>query len=149
MEIVSPVLTEALRLWETVRGVRGMPARSDFDPAEIPRSLLPHILLIDLDGEDDALRFRWRLIGTHVTTMLGRDMTGSWFDEIYDEATLEALTTGPRWAVANRRPVRTVGQAPVDERSFLRSENLHMPLSEDDQRVGKILVASDLRSITR
>lgn len=148
MEIVSPILSRALQHWESIRGERGMPARSQFDPAKIPRPLLPHILLIDLEGDEDARRFRWRLIGTHVTTMLGRDMTGRWFDEIYDEITLEALTTGPKWAIAHRRPVRTVGQAPVDERNFLRSENLHMPLSDDDRRVDKILVASDLRSIS-
>ncbi|ANK79640.1 MAG: hypothetical protein TEF_01650 [Rhizobiales bacterium NRL2] len=148
LAVVSPVLAEALRLWEALRGPRQMPARRDFDPAETPRALLPHILLIDVDaGEGAESRFRWRLIGTHVTTMLGRDMTGRWFDEIYDAGTLTSITTGPRWVLANRRPVRTVGQAPVDERSYLRSENLHMPLSDDGRRVDKILVATDLRSI--
>jgi len=52
-----------------------MPSRRDVDPLAIPGYLLAHLELIDVFHHPE-LRFRWRLIGTHVTTAVGRDQRG-------------------------------------------------------------------------
>lgn len=142
LHIGSPVLRLGLQAWIDARGHKELPARRDLDPLRMPRELLPHILLIDLEAGPPE-RFRWRLVGTHITRVVGRDATGQYWDEIYEEPVLRALSTGPRWAVENRRPVRSLGTAPIDERSFLKSENLDMPLSSDGDTIDMIMVVTD------
>lgn len=57
-----------------------LPGRRHIDPLEIP-SLLPYVMLIDVDSRNSGLRFRFRLIGTAFVKALGKEMTGQWFDE--------------------------------------------------------------------
>lgn len=140
--IESPVVRLGLEVWRDACRGRPLPARRDLDPLRMPRALLPHILLIDLET-GPPLRFRWRLIGTHITQIVGRDATGQYWHEIYEEDVLSALSAGPRWAVENRQPVRTLGTAPIDDRSYLKSENLDLPLSSNGETVDMIMVVTD------
>lgn len=137
----SQILKDILAAWNAARGDRRMPARRDIDPVDLPAVLLPHLLLIDVEHEP-ARRFRWRLIGTAITARLGRDMTGQYWNDIYEPEVEAALATGPLWAIENRAPVRTVGIAPIEEKRHLISENLDMPLSDDGVTVNMILAAS-------
>lgn len=138
----SPIIKTALAAWEKARGGRAMPSRSDIDPLQLPATLLPHILLIDVEYEP-RLRFRWRLIGTYITNILGRDSTGKYWDELYDEGVLTSLISGPNWVLQHQQPLRTTGAAPVSDKEFLHSENVEMPLSNDGKTVDVIMVASD------
>jgi hypothetical protein len=137
----SPVLVDLLRIWNDARGRREMPSRRDLDPVRLPKHLLPHILLIDIERSPE-LRFRWRLIGTHVTSVVGRDSTGRYWDELYDNTTMAAISTGPSWVLRHRRPVRSIGVAPVKDKDFIRSENLDLPLSSNGTDIDMILVGS-------
>jgi hypothetical protein len=71
---------EALhRYWRDIRPAQSlMPGRQHLDPAAIP-ALLPTIRLYDVHR--DPWRFRYRLVGTELVRVLGRDPTGSWFDD--------------------------------------------------------------------
>lgn len=108
----------------------------------MPAELLPHMLLIDVAYEE-TIRFRWRLIGTYITDTIGRDSTGKWWDELYAPEVLDAIASGPRWAIEHRRPIRSLGTAPLPDRAFLRSENIDMPLSSDGERIDMVMVISD------
>lgn len=138
----SPVIKAALAAWMEAKGERAMPSRQDIDPVRLPSMLLPHILLIDVEHEP-RLRFRWRLIGTHITNTLGRDSTGKYWDELYDDKVLAAITTGPNWVLQQRRPVRSTGKAPVSNKEFLHWEGVEMPLSSDGKTIDVIMAASD------
>jgi hypothetical protein len=82
-----------------VRGSRSRPERADIDPADIPRLVLPHVVMLDVVAEND---FRYRLIGTGITKALGRDLTGksvtsTWYGESYrqlSDAYGQVATTG-------------------------------------------------------
>jgi hypothetical protein len=137
----NTVLTDLLRIWNEARGDRVMPSRRDLDPVSLPKYLLPHILLIDIERSPE-LRFRWRLIGTYITSVVGRDSTGRYWDELYDDATMAAISTGPNWVLRHRRPVRSIGVAPVKDKDFIRSENLDLPLSSNGTDIDTILVGS-------
>ena len=141
-EIRSDALRKGLDAWQAARGQKEMPARRDLDPAGLPRSLLRHLLLIDVE-RTPHFRMRWRLIGTHVTSVMGRDSTGKYWDELYPPEVMQILMTGPMAAMETRRPVRTLGSAPSEERGFLQSENLDLPLSADGETVDMIMVVSD------
>lgn len=131
--------------WQARRGGRAMPARRDIDPVDIPL-LLPHVVLFDV--EPAPIRYRVRLIGTHLTEMLGRDDTGCYLDEAYAPAAyarMEAALLGP---VTRGTPSHS--RAPVyfdSRRDYLDYEAVHLPLSGDGARVDMIL--SGIRFLPR
>jgi len=62
---------ELYRYWDSARGERATPTRSDLDPIDIVH-LLPFIGLIERRKEG----YFWRLIGTAIVDHFGRDLTG-------------------------------------------------------------------------
>ena len=77
-----------------------------------------------------------------MTTVLGRDNTGKWFDDIYDDTTLAGFTAGMEFPVRLRRPVRLTGAASATGRSQLGFEALTLPLSADGVVVNMVLVGA-------
>ena len=84
---MDPTFRERLRVprfrqlydhWHALRGRRAMPAREDIDPLAM-KELLGWLLLIDV--ERAPLRFRFRLVGTEIVAVRGRDLTGRYLDE--------------------------------------------------------------------
>ena len=137
----APAIVAAFDAWNTARGAREMQSRRDLDPLTMPRPLLPHILLVDVEHVP-RLRFRWRLIGTHITQRLGRDSTRLYWDELYDPAVYKAMCSTVNWVLKERKPVRFLGFAPLDEKTHLSSENIDMPLSTNGSEIDMIMVAS-------
>ena len=134
----NEILQSGLRVWDELRGERRMPAPHDVDPLRIPPLALSHITLVDIEREPE-FRFRWRLIGTHITSALGRDMTGRYWDEIYDADVLETIEKAPRRGIATGQPVQSLETAFLIEKLFLRSESISFPLSGNGEDVDRIL----------
>lgn len=67
------MLAQGLAYWQRLRGDRTMPARRDIDPVDIP-GLLPYVLLVDVD--DEPVAFRYRLVGSIIVSRSVRDYTG-------------------------------------------------------------------------
>lgn len=126
--------------WESKRAGRAMPQRADLEPTEIPK-LLPHIALIDV--ETAPPRFYFRLIGTHITTVLGRDNTGKYFDEAYHEPLLGDITNVYRLVVGRLAPVRHFGKAEFSDKQYRDYESVHLPLSQDGATISMILVGQE------
>lgn len=141
LQCISPIVRAGLDLWSQACGARALPARADFDPLTLPPGLLPHILLIDVEHHP-RLRFRWRLLGTHITGALGRDSTGCYFDELYEPKIYGAICTGLHWALNNRRPVRSFGNTLVDGPAKVDTESIDMPLSSDGDTIDMIMTVS-------
>lgn len=136
LRLEHPRLKALLAYWEGRRGDRLMPARPDIRPAEIVPHL-PGLILCDLEPE--PLRLRFRLIGTAVTAMLGRDSTGRYLDDCYPAHVVAAMLPGYRWMLEQRRPFRTYGRVPAPGRTYLQFERLNLPLSQDGSRVDMVL----------
>ncbi|MEQ9333084.1 PAS domain-containing protein [Thalassobaculum sp.] len=145
LRIENPAPALALAEWNGLRGDRAMPAPADIDALDLPRQLLPHLLLLDIEHEP-VLRYRWRLIGTHTTAALGRDMTGRYWDDIYDDRGLAMLARGPQWVLRHRRPVRVLGAATYADKDHVRSESVDLPLSNDGTTAHRILIATVYRT---
>ena len=141
LRLESPIAALALAEWNRLRGDRTMPTPADIDPLVLPPRLLPHILLLDIEREP-ALRFRWRLIGTHITRVIDRDSTGRYWDEIYDAQTLAMLSRGPLWIMQHKRPVRVLGDAGHVAKGHVRSESVDMPLSHDGVTVHRMMTVT-------
>lgn len=132
----DPTLAELLRYWQAKRGNRSMPARRDIAPYEL-KAHIGNICLIDV--EHAPLRLRYRLIGTRIVQVIGRDSTGKYYDEIYAPALLRGILASFEWIVAHRKPLRSFGQAFYPDRNFYEYEIVNLPLSDDDSVVNMVL----------
>lgn len=77
---LDPILTALFDHWNGRRCGRVMPDGRDIDPTEMPPALLPHVVLCDLIGAAERVRFR--LIGTAIVERVGNDHTGLFIDEV-------------------------------------------------------------------
>jgi len=130
-------IQRALDYWHVLRGSRTMPAAKDLDVLQIPRSVLPHITLLDIEYEPEK-RFRWRLIGTAVTTILQRDMTGRYWDEIYNDDVYNLFAEPANSVLQNRKPMRFTAKAHVEGKEIYDAEHIYMPLLGGDDRIDRL-----------
>lgn len=115
------------QVWTNLGDAGKLPRRQDFDPVSLPRSLLPHMLLIDVVYKPYR-RFRWRLLGTHITSVLGRDSTGRYVDEVLPENKYHEFIMPFEWVIDKQRPLRIWGHSPHLDKDWLKFENFLAPL---------------------
>jgi len=130
-------ITSLLRLWQDKRAGRRLPARSDF-PVEDLRPWLGQVSLVDVS--EAPRRFRWRLIGSRIAERLGRDVTGRWFDEIYEGTMLDGYARAYSRAVDRREPVFHSGDLEFVGKEFQHFSSVHLPLSEDGETVNMLML---------
>lgn len=135
----SDHLSELVSYWRAKHVDGRLPKRSDIDPAEI-KAHLPYMFMIDV--VDGGREYRFRLIGTELAVINGRDSTGKTFAEVYgkDERHLAMMREVVGSAVATRQPVRTAGKMFWrPDRAFYPVEGLILPLSSDGKTVDVLL----------
>lgn len=129
------------RLWNARLAGRPLPARADFDPIDMV-ALLPHLYLLDVGPvtETATPRFRYRLIGTAIVNLLGRDSTGKYVAEpLHGDRTvgLQRLFT---LVAETRAPVVIKGHIfYIRDKSWVFVEALLLPLSADGGTVDMIM----------
>ncbi|GAB4187629.1 MAG: hypothetical protein OHK0024_28110 [Thalassobaculales bacterium] len=102
-QVGTPALRRLFSYWQERRQDRAMPERTDIDPLDIPQCL-PHLVLIEMTA-DDPPDLRYRLMGTRVARLFGRDLTGRRISALPDPhlrrlvvATVhQVLATGIPW----------------------------------------------------
>jgi hypothetical protein len=95
-----------MNYWRSACGLRLRPARADIDPAKMPRAALPHVMMIDVLGAND---FRYRLIGTGITTTVGRDLTGQSVAASSYGTSCQLLSEAYRHVALTGQPTHAVG----------------------------------------
>lgn len=138
----SDNLIALYHLWNGKRAERRMPARGDFDPAEMA-SLLPHLFLVDVGSSPDSGQrcFRYRLIGTAVVNLLGRDSTGKWADEALHGDKTPGIRGLFTLASETKGPVAFKGYIFfIRDRNWVFVEGLILPLSANGEEVDMLLV---------
>jgi hypothetical protein len=76
----APMPRDLVSYWDAKRAGRLAPPRASIDPLDIPMHL-PHRFMLDVVGSGGD--FRFRLIGTEIVRGLGRDSTGRYFSELF------------------------------------------------------------------
>ncbi len=139
MNCKDPSLQAIYSYWDEKRAGRPFPARSDLNPGD----LVPHLGSMTLiDVEYDPFRLRYRLIGTTITTMMRRDATGAYYDELYSPEILASIYSSYHWMIENKRPTRTYGEPVIGDRiDYHIHEALNLPLSSDGKTIDKVLGA--------
>lgn len=136
----SASLKTLFDFWQRLRTGTALPARADF----LPEHLRPWLGLVSLaDVAHEPRRFRWRNIATGVTERLGRDMSGRWFDEVYEGPTLATFVAAYSLAVDRREPVGFGARYRYLDKQHLSTRMLHLPLASNGRDVDMILIGND------
>jgi hypothetical protein len=138
--LALPVNRASLTYWLSKRGGRSMPSRADLDPAEIV-SILPYVFLLDVARE--PLDFRYRLIGTRMAQYMTSDHTGGWMSQIDHQRPPSRIWSSCEAVVRNKAPLTSDIPYVGINHDFLSTEDVMMPLSDDDREVNMIFVTAD------
>jgi hypothetical protein len=138
IRIDDPRLYQLYRYWKAKCAGRAMPARRDIDPLEM-KWLLGNLSLIDV--RQDQPDFRFRLAGSNVVALFGKELTG--------RAVTEARYCGKRPPLAQQCGDVATSQVPsflvmvlgVDHRRIIY-RHLVLPLSSDGRNVDLLLAAA-------
>lgn len=141
LSVQRPRLQRLLRYWEDKRGARAMPARADIDPMEIPW-MLGDLSLLEVHRLDGGLRYRFRLMGTHVVERLGYNVTGKWLEDLPAPDYRRRLVGIFRTVVERAVPIVERPHMLIDNYVH-HYEVLRLPLSEDGRQVDMLMLAVD------
>jgi hypothetical protein len=127
--------------WASRRRWSRLPSRRDIEPMALKRHL-PTVSLIDVvppRGEADGGAFRFRLAGTGLYPVFGREITGLGLEQVYPGQEAEYWRTQLDTVIRDRRPA--AGQHSLAWRGVGRLSVLwlRLPLSSDGERVDMIL----------
>lgn len=136
LSFARPELKGLLDIWNEKRGGRQMPARADLDPLDFPAHL-GHLFIVDV--ESAPRRFRYRLIGTEITKIVHRDVTGRYLEEVYEGQHLVALTEFFSRVLIERMPLRIYCLTGHPRNPVYAYDCVLLPLSADGDTVNKIL----------
>jgi len=145
-EAWHPLIRGIHSYWQSIHPNEDLPGRRHFDPIQVPE-LLPHIWLLDVQAEPFSLRYR--LAGTMIVQLLGREVTGLSFAEAHpdispDSAYLEIYRLAARKGVPSWRR----GTPNFFTRPDVASvETIILPLADDGKHVDILLLLSVVRAI--
>jgi hypothetical protein len=140
--LVPPHLTshpelDALKgLWTTACGDRALPRRGDFDLDAVKRwAAQLSIATVTPDG-----RFKFRLFGTELARLYGRDLTGCILDDLAPKDLWSVVIMHYREVVRTRQPLF----APIsiaNGRWYNEVSRLLLPLADDGGAVAFVMAA--------
>lgn len=122
--------------WQGLRREGRLPSRDDLDPSGFKRHL-PGVSLIDV--VHGGARFRYRLAGTGLYRVYGRELTGQSIEGAFGLTAGEYWTTELQKAVASGRPAAGVHSLTWQGRPHLSVLWLRLPLARDGRRVDMML----------
>ena len=130
---------DVIGYWASLRRGDRLPARRDFDPAMVKRHL-PTISLTQVWRE--PLDFRFRLAGTGLYPLYGKEITGRKLEDVYPPEAAEYWRGVLCAIVRNGRPSAgryDLGGDAGDGRGPRRMLWLRLPLASDGRNVDMVL----------
>jgi hypothetical protein len=130
-------LHHLLRHWHVLRADRTLPQPADFDILDIPQ-LFGHLHVVEV-YEGAPTRFRFRLFGTRIADLGGRDLTGRWVSDIPPPIWAAAVHTAFEQPLAVRMPCYSRSDESHDTR-VVEMHRLACPFSNDGNNIDRLLV---------
>jgi hypothetical protein len=122
-----PDFAAVLALWKSHAQGRALPARTDMS-ARLLKIYLPHIALKERVQENPS-RYRWRLTGTRVAQIIG-ERAGKFADEDAPPQLVARWCASCDLILAACTPLRFVGRVLANNKDYLSSDLLFMPLAD-------------------
>ena len=143
-QVSDPRLVELYRYWDGLRQSRLAPRRAELCPSHVPQ-LLPHLMLVEVVGDEARQRYRYRLVGTEIERNFGVSMTGRCIDELMRGEYLAFIEGLYRTLVTEAVPVYSENVYDAAQSGFdaypdaFRTGRLMLPLSDDGVHVDRVL----------
>lgn len=135
-QLLIPEQRELFDYWRRCRGPRAMPSRDDIAPGDIP-NLLPYLGLIDIQpGFGGSIV---RLAGSALREIYGFELTGKRLGEIRWGDRKDYWQGVYRRVTDMRAPAHGVVRGPIADREHVTMYWLRLPLSDNGERVNKVL----------
>lgn len=141
----DPRLRLLFHYWQTRLAGNAMPSPDAIDLADLPPTVKPNVMLLDVAIEDGRRRFRYRNVGGVFWRATGKEPVGRYVDEVLPE------TAGYRDYVvgiyeemaARRRPMYTENLFILShgQRDPMTTKRVSLPLSRDGGPVHAVLAA--------
>ncbi|WP_420403221.1 PAS domain-containing protein [Nisaea sp.] len=129
-----------LDYWCSLERISNLPARREFDPADIP-TLLPHLIFLRVTPE--PIDFCYRVIGGTVREHLLDNYTGRWISDIPHQRAPSKLHSNLTRAITERAPVLSDTPYVGTKKEFLKSDELILPLVDESDQISHLLVLLD------
>ncbi|WP_119420269.1 PAS domain-containing protein [Desertibaculum subflavum] len=134
-----PALTRLRRLhqhWVQLCGDRPLPSPDQFDILTLPQ-LMGYLHIVEVEGEPP--RFRFRLFGTRIAEIGGRDLTGRWVDDIEPPRWAEAVQAAFLQPLTHRLPCYSRSDDAYDL-GAIEMHRLACPFSSNGHDIDRLLV---------
>lgn len=141
VEIRSPKLTRTRDYWLEIKGEKPLPLRSDFILSDLG-DVIAHLTVIDV--EHDPMRLKFRMLGTFLTDIAGRNSTGKYLDSDLYPDNLEEMTWSFIQCAKSGEPLATEGPLDFADRDWTGQEIVLLPLTDDGHSVSMIVACSEL-----
>jgi hypothetical protein len=132
-----------LQYWRSKCVADRLPARRDIDPVALPH-ILPNLFILDVHAsEEPHRRFRFRLFGTELARVHGRDLTGRTLHESLEPESADGAVRHAMSVVEGRAPRFVAGKMLyLKNKDWLNFENCMLPLQDETGEVTMILGAT-------
>ncbi len=124
--------------WRSKTPASGLSGRQHVDPLEM-KAFLPGVILIDVERQAAGLRFRVRLMGSHIVDMMGDDVTGRYLDESSPARHYPRVHARLTSIVETKQPAYGISPVPRETRDFMQYEHLTVPLAADGTTVDMLM----------
>lgn len=128
LAFVHPDFRTMLNIWQAQAAGKPMPARASMTPRAL-KGFLPRVA-INERASFDPPRFTWRLMGTKIAQVLG-ERTGKYIDEDAPPRQVARWNASLDLTLRCARPMRFCGRVLANNKTYLASELLFMPLADD------------------
>jgi hypothetical protein len=130
-EFFSPAVAGFCKYWIERSGGRNVVPRGEIDVIDMPRAILPNLLLIDLSRDSNDIRYR--LVGTRLVYDYGLDFTGMRLSEFEPPCKLEEAIADT-YGNAKDLAMPTIGHYgyPTRDGKMVMSEFAVFPISNND-----------------
>lgn len=118
----------------------GRPGHGFVDPLRL-KYLLGSLLIVGVErGDDDTMRFHYRLIGTDLVARTGRDATGLWMHQHPDPEVARAGPPACQYCVQTGTAVRITARRVIFDKSY-PLEYLLLPLDGAGGIIDRLVIA--------
>ncbi|WP_417516480.1 PAS domain-containing protein [Minwuia sp.] len=131
-----PMLKAMVDFWQQASG-ESLPRR--IEPFDVPKKLMPYVMLLDLETEPECLRVR--LAGTEVCAKHGGELRSKTTNDFFLEDDAQAVVDAAKLAASTRKPTLARREyVGLDDRmwGYVR---LILPLSSDGVKVDRFFKA--------
>jgi hypothetical protein len=124
-QILHPGSRQLFRHWEMLRAERACPTREEFDLASL-KPLMADMIIIDRDHLRNS--FRFRLAGTRVCSLFGRNVTGTSVVENWDNFEADVISRHLLTVVNQQQPAVVRMRLTTDRGQVVAAELVALPV---------------------